>query len=175
MIPSQRNMDMISLRLAPRLLSLLVVLLVASCGSNPSPDDPIPSPAPARAPARAPWTTAFLSPSLLVATEIQIVGPEDLLEHVAVRQATAHVSYETKTVEEGLLQTLVVVGEGNDATIKVQLDGWGIVALRRLTILQRPGEVPVTVRAIGEAWWSAVDGSEERREAVLRFEGERGK
>jgi len=121
------------------------------------------------------WTTAFLKEAVLVADEIRIEGPQDLLAHVAIQQDPEAVEYTTRTVSEGLLQELRVIDPQTQAQVQAQLDGWRLAAWKRLTILQRPGEVPVTVQATGEAMWAAADGSGERREATLTFQGRRAR
>jgi hypothetical protein len=59
--------------------------------------------------------------------------------------------------------------------VRGQLDAWSLAAVRRITVLLRPGEVPVTVRARGNAYWSAADGSGEKRETELLFRGPHGR
>jgi hypothetical protein len=51
--------------------------------------------------------------------------------------------------------------------IQAQIDAWTLAAWKRMVILQRPGEVPVTIRAQGSAVWAAAGGSGERREDTL--------
>lgn len=158
------------------LLSLSLLLAgLSACGSAPVPEEPTVPPDPPEPFAPRPWTTAFQLPAVLVAEEVRIEGPEDLLEHVVLRQDPDRVSYETRTIDAGLLQTMTVTGEGPEAMVRVNLDAWEIVALRRLIVLQRPGEVPVSVQATGEAWWSDADGSQELRRPTLEFRGERGR
>ena len=123
-----------------------------------------------------PWTLAFLQEAALVADEIRIEGPEDLLTHVAIRQDPEAVTYSTKTTPEGLLQELSVRPDlVGSVEIRTQLDNWALAALQRLIVLQRPGEVPVTLRATGNVVWIPADGSAERRGATLGFQGLRGK
>jgi hypothetical protein len=123
-------------------------------------------------PTRA-WTEAFMKEAVLTADAISIEGPSDLLDHVAIRQDPEAIQYETRTVPEGLLQELVARPELG-VEIQVQLDAWTLAAFRRVTILQRPGEVPVTIRAQGSALWARVDGSGERRDDALEFHGVHG-
>lgn len=150
----------------PALLPLL--FLLAACRTR-TPD----APPPENALVPRPWTRAFEREAVLVADEIRIEGPEDLLTHVAIVQDPEAVQYETKTVTEGLQQELVVK-PGAFGQIRAQLDGWSLAATRRMVILQRPGEVPVVVRAAGNVLWARTDGSEERRESRLEFRGQRG-
>lgn len=152
---------------------LLPVLLFASiataCRSQPPADRPLvleppPPPVPTR------WTGAFRHPAVLVADEIFIEGPPDLVDHVALRTDQETTQYASKTVTEGLRQELVARPEMG-VELRGQLDLWSLVALRRITVLMRPGEVPVTVRARGSAFWSAADGSAQKREPELVFRG----
>jgi hypothetical protein len=155
-----------SMRRATFLLLLLVPL--AACGSPGGPAreslDPL---------APRPWTTAFIGEAVLVADEIRIEGPEDLLTHVAVRQDPDEVEYDTQTVPEGLLQDLRV-RPGIPGDVRAQLDGWALSATRRMVILQRPGEVPVVVRARGNVLFVRADGTGEQRADELSFRGLRG-
>jgi len=125
---------------------------------------------------RAPgeWTQAFMQEALLVADEIHIEGPSDLLSHVAIQQDPEAVEYTTRTVSAGLLQELRSRPELG-VEVRAQLDAWSLAGFRSMTILQRPGEVDVTLRAVGNAVWIAADGSGERRENTLVFQGVRGK
>jgi hypothetical protein len=156
--------------LAPAVLLAGVILsgLLTACVQTPS-DGPLLDLEPRGAPERE-WTRAFRQESVLVADEIFIEGPFDLIDHVALRQDAETTLYETRTVPEGLLQELVARPEAGTA-VRAQLDAWSLAALRKITILQRPGEVPVTVRARGKAFWSAVDGSGEQRQDELVFQG----
>lgn len=129
--------------------------------------------APPAPPARA-WTGAFLREAVLVADQILIEGPHDLIDHVVLRQDEETTAYATKTIPEGLWQELVARPEMG-VEVRAQLDAWSLAAFQRITVLQRPGEVPVTVRALGHAYWAAVDGSGERREESLVFQGLHGK
>jgi hypothetical protein len=153
-----------------RLVTALALLLGAACRS--APEDPAP---PARAALREaqPWTPAFGAEAVLVADEIRIEGPFDLVDHVALRQDPETTVYSEKTVPDGLLQELLArAGAGRE--LHAQLDAWSLAALRRITVLRRPGDGPVTVRALGSAYWAAADGSAERREPELVFRGTHG-
>jgi len=119
------------------------------------------------------WTEAFLKEAVLSADVIVIEGPSDLLDHIAIRQDPEAVEYQTRTVPEGLLQELVVRPQFG-VEIQAQIDAWTLAAWKRMVILQRPGEVPVTIRAQGSAVWAAAGGSGERREDTLEFRGARG-
>ncbi len=127
---------------------------------------------PVALPSRA-WTDAFLRAAVLVADEIVIEGPRDLIDHVVLQQDQETTAYTTKTIPEGLWQELVVRPEMG-VEVRAQLDGWSLAAFRRITVLSRPGKVPVTVRALGKAFWAEVDGSGERRQENLVFQGFHG-
>ncbi len=122
--------------------------------------------------ARPPWTAAFLRPAMLVAEDVMIEGPDDLIDHIAVVQDPENTVYEVKTTERGLLQTTRIKTQ-RQVEIRAQLDALQIVALRRLRVLSRPGDVPVRVRASGEVWWQLADGSDEKRAPSLELVGQR--
>jgi len=157
-----------------RHLLVLPVLALASllACQRPRADGPQLTLEPGALPARA-WTSAFQRPAVLVADEIFIEGPPDLVDHVALRQDDESTIYATKTVPEGLRQELAARPELG-VEVRAQLDAWSLAALRRITVLARPGEGPVTVRARGSAFWAAADGSGERRENELVFQGAHG-
>jgi hypothetical protein len=154
------------------LLASLVVLLATSCKRERTPE-PAPQ-LPDAAPLARDWTRAFQHEAVLVADEIVIEGPADLIDHVALRADKETNVYSTKTITEGLLQELVALPDSR-IEVRGQLDAWSLAAFRRITVLQRPGEVPVTVRARGKAYWSAADGSGERRAEELVFQGVHGR
>lgn len=124
---------------------------------------------PLELPARA-WTARFRSEAVLVADEIAIEGPHDLVDHVALRQDSETCDYSSQTIPAGLFQELVSKATMG-APVLAQLDGWSLAAARRITVLQRPGDVPVIVRARGNVYWAAAAGGAERRENELTFEG----
>jgi len=156
----------------PRSALWLVLLLVpglgAACRTTETADT---TPDPTR-----PWTLAFMEGAVLVAEEIRIEGPPGLLDHVVLRQDPEVATYVTRTIPDGLLQEAAVKKEligasglGNE--VRVQLDAWSVAALRKVTVLQRPGDVPLTVTARGKAVWISADGGTERREELLTFRG----
>jgi hypothetical protein len=157
--------------LRPRLALALGVAaaLTLACRRDKEPAQLPGTPPPPRA-----WTQAFMKEAILVADEIHLEGPEDLLEHVVIRQDPEAIEYSTRTVESGLFQELRARPEMG-VEIRAQLDAWSLAAVRRMTVLQRPGEVPVTVRGQGNAVWVAADGSERRDEASVVFQGLRGR
>ena len=154
------------------LCALLACLLAPACRERRP--EPTTEDSPALRFAARDWTRAFLQEGVLVADEIHLEGPEDLLSHVAIQQDPEAIEYSTRTVTTGLLQELSARPEIG-VEVRAQLDAWSLAALRRMTILQRPGEVPITLRAVGNAVWLAADGSGERRGETLVFQGVRGK
>ena len=154
----------------PRWLQLLVLCLVPACTREVRRE---PIEARAAPPVRA-WTQAFQHEAALVADQITIEGPADLLTHIAIQQDPEAIEYTTRTVAEGLFQELRSRPEFR-VEIRAQLDAWSIAALQRMTVLQRPGDAPVIVRATGNVVWMAGDGSGERREQTLVFEGRPGR
>jgi hypothetical protein len=154
----------VAMRLAS--IALFGVLLGSACREVRS------EPTPELALVPAGWTNTFQREAVLVADEIEIEGPSDLIQHVVLRDDPENAVYTTKTVSEGLRQELVARPETR-MEVRGQLDAWSLAAFRRITVLQRPGEVPVTVRARGNVYWAAAGGGE-RRADVLDFRGVRG-
>jgi hypothetical protein len=159
----------------PRRSSLLALALAATLACR-SDGDPSESAAAREAAALGfPWTRAFQEPALLIADEVYVEGPVDLLDHLALRQEPAVTDYETKTTEEGLRQVLSIKPGIGGAELRAQLDAWQLVAMRRLVVLQRPaGDAPVLLRAGGNVYWSRPGADEVRRER-LEFRGDRGR
>ena len=155
-------------------LSLLLACLLSACGGTGPPEDarPVPAARPLSG-VTQPWTQRFLSSAILVADFVVIEGPQDLLDHVAIRQEPELFTYRTETTTDGLLQEVVRRPNRGGTEIRAQLDAWSIGAIQRLVVLQRPGEVPVTVRARGNAVWIDVEEGDEKREPELEFRGER--
>ena len=161
-----------SLRSASILLACTLLIPALACRGPQEPGSTLvlePRASPAR-----PWTGAFLREAVLVAEEIVIEGPSDLIDHVVLRQDEETTVYTTKTIPAGLWQELAARPEMG-VEVRAQLDAWSLAAFRRITVLQRPGDVPVTVRAVGRAFWSAADGSDERRAENLAFQGLHGR
>lgn len=156
-----------------RILPFSAILLAGLACQREHPAGPPLVLEPAQLPARV-WTTAFQRPAVLVADEIFIEGPPDLVDHVALRQDQETTLYATRTVNEGLRQELSARPELG-VEVRGQLDAWSLAAFQKITVLLRPDEVAVTVRARGNAFWSASDGSAEKRESELVFRGPHGK
>ena len=158
-------------------IGILGILLVGGCGATGEIEDPpvtaAGAPVPSGPVVPAPWTRRFMQPAVLVADRIVIEGPSDLVDHVAIRQEPDLFVYKTELTPAGLRQEIfrrpaVIGGE-----MRAQLDAWSLGALERLVVLQRPGDVPVIVRAEGNAVWIPTDGGEELRRQQLEFRGER--
>jgi len=155
-----------------RFLALLVLL--SACTSDPAPDEPRSS-GPAENAARAdlPWTLEFMESAVLVAGDVRIEGPPGLLDHFAQLQDPDVHTYRVRTLPEGLLQETTVEQLGSVFPIRCNLDNLNIVAERRLTVLERPGEVPVRVLASGDAYWKRTNSDNERRGEQLELIGHR--
>ncbi|MFT5050992.1 MAG: hypothetical protein ACI8QZ_002399 [Chlamydiales bacterium] len=125
-----------------------------------------------------PWTTFFMESSALLADSIAIEGPEGLIAHAAARADNAVHLRSVRTTKEGLLQEFRVrtdaVAVQQTSAIRGQLDAWQIMALRRLTILERPGMTSVRVVARGDAFFRDPVSGEEQRGDALEFVGELG-
>ena len=148
--------------------ALLAVLSHSACRAEPPASDGV-TLEPLSLPTRS-WTREFQHEAVLMADEIAIEGPPDLVDHVVLRSDPETSDYTSRTITEGLLQELAA-RPAMGTPVVGQLDGWSLAAVRRITVLQRPGEVPVKVIARGNVYWAAVDGSGERRENVLEFLG----
>jgi hypothetical protein len=123
------------------------------------------------APKPIPWTDAFQKSAALVANDVRIEGPVGLIAHVATVSNPEELDRSEKTVPEGFLQVVSVKPGFSGVEIKAQLDRLAIVALGRLTILERVGPADVVVIATGDAYWANPESGEEKRAATLRFDG----
>lgn len=119
-----------------------------------------------------PWTSDFQNPALLVADEVHVEGPSGLLEHFALRVEPAFHERNEETTSAGYLQTVVAQA---DAPVEIRgyLDRLELAAIRRLTVLERPGDVDVIVEARGDVYWVRTDSGEEQRVPTLRLAGRR--
>ena len=151
-------------------LVLFLTLLVASCSSEPERPEPVQAPAVPL----GPWTTAFGEPAVLIADVIRIEGPEDLVQHFATMQDPEITEYRIRTTNEGLLQETTMKQGVGGAQISAQIDGWELKALKKLIVLQRFEDVPVTIRGQGNAFWASATGGGEQRSEELVFRGARG-
>lgn len=118
-----------------------------------------------------PWTDRFRPPALLVADSVRVEGPVGLLDHIATRsEPDAHVRRE-ETTTQGFLQEIVQKPDAPPAEIRAFLDQLEIVAMKRVTVLERPGPVDVVVIATGDVYLRDLTAKTERRESSLRIEG----
>ena len=145
---------------------LCAALVLGACSTPDAPQQE-----PARAP-ELPWTQEFMEEATLVADEVAVEGPPGLLHHFVQRQEPDWHDYSVRTVPEGLLQETRLRVEGGPE-IRANLDNLAIVALRSLRVLERPGDVPVTVRARGDAYWQRTKDGSEQRSDVLELVGQR--
>jgi hypothetical protein len=118
-----------------------------------------------------PWTDQFLVPALLVADSVRIEGPVGLLDHLATRtEPDAHARRE-ETTAQGFLQEITQKPDVAPAEIHAFLDQLEIVALKRITVLERPGPVNVLILATGDVFLRNLTTKAEQRETSLRIEG----
>ena len=172
-----------ALRRVPELALASCLALAVSCGSpssaseSPSPIDSglggiphgirvAPEPVPA-----LPWTATFQSPAILVADEIRIEGPTGLREHFAARSEPDNHTYVTKAVPEGLRQVFEPLPGKLGLEVRGYLDALEIVAFKRLTLLERPGDVDLVIHALGDAFWRDGASGAEKRGSTLSFVG----
>ncbi|MEE8468258.1 MAG: hypothetical protein V3T22_07370 [Planctomycetota bacterium] len=119
-----------------------------------------------------PWTDTFQATAMLLADRIRIEGPVGLVNHVVVRGDDALFRRTNETLPEGFLQRTVplrTTTESTDQTylVRGQLDAWQLTALVELVVLERPGDVPVTVIAEGHVVWRDRDGAERRENRIV--------
>src|SRR5262245_66536695 len=100
---------------------------------------------PADMPGRA-WTSAFVREAVLVADEISIEGPHDLIDHVVLRQDEGLTTYTTKTVPGGRWQELAARPEAG-AEVRAQRAARARAAGRRRAAPPRPAGAPGAARA----------------------------
>ncbi|MCA8981987.1 MAG: hypothetical protein H6831_15080 [Planctomycetes bacterium] len=138
------------------LLACLSLFLVA-CGSTGSTEGNTSS-SPNGEPISAedliiPWTPSFTRGALLIADEIRVEGPKGLLEHIATRVVEPHHRQLVETTPDGFQQIVELVDPNSEVEIRSHLDSMQLVAVRRLTILERPGDVRVKVQAVGRVYY----------------------
>lgn len=167
-----------SMRRARTALSLL---LLAACGTMPekTPTSPFaPPPDPNEPPPtnpvviHKPWTVQFVKPAILVAQEIEVEGPIGLFDHFVTTREEMIQDVEEKTTSAGYRQTITLKPGAGAVEIRAQLDELRFSALRKLSMLERPGPVDVVVVGRGDAWWRETGTSNEQRGASLRFVGQ---
>ncbi|MFN9784999.1 MAG: hypothetical protein ACK57N_00340 [Planctomycetia bacterium] len=154
----------------PTSILLATSLVLAACQSEPpTRADGVAVPR-AEAPA---WTTRFMGRNVLMAAEVRIEGPKGLLDHLVTRSDPSQHDIVVQTVPAGFLQQYQVKG-GRNGEIRAQLDQVVVVATRKLSILERPGEVPVVVHAAGDVYYKELSTGQELRQAALTIEGRIG-
>ena len=157
---------------------LAVLLLAAGCtSSKPTSHDERPG-GPAAEPearpmpdAMLPWTDAFQKSAVLLANEVRVEGPQGLIAHIATVSNSEQLVRVEKATPDGFLQVIRPKEGIHGVEIKAQLDRLTIVALERLTVLERPGAKTVVVDAKGEVFWQDQESKAEKRGAALRLEG----
>lgn len=168
------------------LSGLLLAAAVAACSGPSKKESSVAAPAAANAasaqpasasPSRyqpAPWTDAFNQPCALLAAEVRIEGPPGLISHVASVSDPEELDRSEKVVPEGFLQVISVKPGSPTANIKAQLDRLAIVAIEKLTILERPQGTAVIVTAKGDVYWENSTTHDVKRGETMRFEGKIG-
>lgn len=152
---------------APLLLGIACCCLaLTACGSTGDTEADTRAGAPSTEPLVRPWTPSFTRVGLLLADEISIEGPQGLLDHVATRPIEPHHRQNVETIPEGFRHEIVVADPTTAVEIRGHLDSLEVVALRRLVILERPGDVRVTVRANGNVYYKPEGGDEVRRQTL---------
>lgn len=159
------------LRLA---LALSFALAACTTPDGDGPGDPaVETAAPRPAAAPVPWPDTFEEETVLMAGRVVVIGPEGLREHAAIMQDSAHHRYEEKTTADGLLRrTTLREGIAYLAPIRCRLDGMQIFAERELVVLEKPGNVPLTIQADGDVYWRSTGTGEERRSESLILRGD---
>ncbi len=116
------------------------------------------------------WTTDFMRNRLLIADEVRVTGPQGLRKHLATRFDPTLVDRKEKTVPEGYLQ-IFTAKAGSESALACYLDKLEIHAMRRLTVLERPGPFDVVVEGVGDVYYVDVDSHQEQRLPSVRIEG----
>jgi hypothetical protein len=156
-------------------LTLSLALVLAGACQNQKPSLPPQPQEPARAeklpPAPPAWTQSFQKPCLIVANRIEIVGPEGLREHLALRaEGDQHVQ-QAQTTAEGFRQSISRANAGVEAEIRAYIDRWQLVALDEIRVLERPVPCDVRILAIGDVLFVDESTKQERRAPQLEFTG----
>lgn len=160
--------------------SALVVLFLAACAACTAPAEPSAEAGAVEAgtkpavrsasSAPRPWTESFMEPAVLVAREVSIEGPVGLLEHLALQVDPDVHEYVVKTTSAGFKQDLAFKRPASGQVLRAQLDQLVIAAELGIHVLERPGDDPVVVTAVGNAVWTSTAGAERRGER-LRLSG----
>ncbi|MFO1011523.1 MAG: hypothetical protein U1F29_15795 [Planctomycetota bacterium] len=118
-----------------------------------------------------PWTDAFQKPTLVLADEIVIEGPDGLIEHVATRADLEVQTKRERTTAQGFLTEIGLKPGVAPVEIRAFLDRYELVAMKKLTVLERPGPVDVLLRADGDVFVRDGASGAEERPATLRIQG----
>lgn len=150
-----------------------LLLLLPACGSTrkdtkPPADGARSTEVPA---APKPWTERFREPTLLIADELRVEGPDGLLDHLATRAETASHSKRERVTQDGFLQEFSLVPGAVPLEIRAYLDRFELVAMKRLLVLERPGPVDVVIVANGDVFLREAASQAVQRGATLRIEG----
>lgn len=122
-------------------------------------------------PAPLAWTNSFEKPCLIVADRIEIVGPEGLRNHLALRAEAEFHRQHTETTPDGLRQEVSALRPEAAAEIRAYLDRWELVALQSIRVLERPVPCDVRILALGDVLFVDRSTKEQRREQKLEFTG----
>jgi hypothetical protein len=152
----------------------LVLAALAAC-STPKEDEGRREASEARAPAPPkPWTPAFPGRAVLLAATVEIVGPRELIDHLAIAQDPENHAHRESATRDGMrIETTRLPGADGESPISAQIDQLRIAATERLVVLFSPGARQVTVSASGDVYYHAVETGEERRAAQLELVGAR--
>lgn len=150
----------------------VLILVVAACSSARKDTRSTDARSTAQGPGVVkPWTTDFQKATLVVADEIVIEGPDGLLDHVATRAESESHTKSERTTSQGFLQEIVQKPNVAPVEIRGFLDHFELIAMKKLTVLERPGPVDVVLRANGDVFVREAASGAERRTSALRVEG----
>ncbi len=154
----------------PRTALILTALLCSCVSSEPATDAALGA-GPAAPPEVVAWRTAFDEVAVMIADVVHIEGPKGLVDHIATRPVAGHHVQNLETFPKGFLHTIVALEPGVSLEIQAALDQLQIAALRQLTILERPGDLPVTVSATGNVFYQRSGEAEAQRGPSLKLVG----
>jgi hypothetical protein len=158
--------------LAGAALAGALLSLIAGCAK---PDEKDAAATPAKAPrpeaAARPWTPAFPRASVLIAERIEIVGPRELIDHLAITQNPASHAHAETATREGMRIEKSQLPDSDREPINAHLDALMIAATERLVVLFSPNAKQVTIEARGDVYFREIDSGEEKRAQSLRLVG----
>jgi len=121
------------------------------------------------------FTERFAQPAMLLADRIEVYGPADLLEHLALRQDSEGFALSIKTTTAGLRQELTRKPQVLGGEAFAQLDQWQLFALHKLIVVQAPDDQPVRIVAFGQAVYLPKGaGEQELKQERITFTGQHG-